>query len=54
MFEVLSVVAFAAVCYLLLIGIPGFVEKITSEDFKKSYLKYLSKTDLHSYGKSYF
>lgn len=54
MFEVLSLIVFAGVCYLLLIAIPTFVEKISSGEFKKAYLKNLAKTDLHSYGKAYF
>lgn len=54
MFEVLSLTAFAGVCYLLLIAIPSLVEKITSAEFKKSYGRFLAKTDLFSYGKSYF
>lgn len=37
MLEVLSLTAFAGVCYLLLIAIPSLVEKITSAEFKKSY-----------------
>ncbi len=54
MFDVISLVCFAFVCYLLLIGIPSIVEKVSSEEFKNAYLKNLAKTDLHSYGKSYF
>ncbi len=54
MLEVISLVCFAFVCYLLLIGIPSFVEKVSSEEFKNAYMKNLAKTDLHSYGKSYF
>lgn len=54
MLEMFSLILFAGICYLMLIVIPTVVEKITSEEFKKSYIKFLSKTDLHSYGKSYF
>ncbi len=54
MFEVINLICFAFVCYLLLIGIPSIVEKVSSEEFKNAYMKNLAKTDLHSYGKSYF
>ncbi len=54
MFEVINLVCFAVVCYLLLIGVPSIIEQVSSEEFKNAYLKNLGKTDLHSYGKSYF
>jgi len=54
MFEVFSLILFAGVCYLLLIGVPSIIEKVTSEEFKNAYMKNLGKTDLHSYGKSFF
>lgn len=54
MFETLSLIVFAGLCYLFLIGVPSVVEKVSSEEFKHSYLMFLGKTDLHSYGKSYF
>ncbi len=54
MLEMLSLIVFAGICYLMLIVIPSVIEKVTSEEFKKSYIKFLSKPSLHSYGKSYF
>ena len=54
MFEVINLVCFAVVCYLLLIGVPSIVEQVSSEELKNENLKNLGKTDLHSYGKSYF
>lgn len=54
MFEVLSLMVFAGVCYLCLIAIPAFVEKVTSGEFKKAYMKNLAKKEIHSYGKAYF
>ncbi len=54
MFEAMSLIVFAGIFYLLLIAVPSLIEKMSDPEFKTSYLKYLSKTDLHSYGKSYF
>lgn len=54
MFEALSLIVFAGIFYLLLIAVPSVIEKTSDAEFKTSYMKYLSKTDLHSYGKSYF
>ncbi len=43
MFEVINLVCFAVVCYLLLIGVPSIVEQVSSEEFKNAYLKILEK-----------
>jgi len=51
MIEALSLIVFAGVFCLLMIVVPSVVEKVSSEEFKKSYIKHLSKNYLHSYGK---
>ncbi len=51
MFEILSLIVFAGVFCLFMIVVPTVVEKCSSEEFKKSYMKHLSKAYLHSYGK---
>ena len=38
MFEVINLVCFAVVCYLLLIGVPSIVEQVSSEEFKNAYV----------------
>lgn len=49
--EALGLVSFAALVYCLLVVVPSVVEKVTSSEFKKSYLSYLGKKTIHSFGK---
>ena len=53
MFEVINLVCFAVVCYLLLIGVPSIVEQVSSEEFKNAYLKVRSRVNNHVYSMLY-
>ena len=51
MFEMLGLAVFAGVVYLFLVVVPSVVEKLSSEEFKKSYFSHLGDMSVNSYGK---
>lgn len=49
--EALGLILFAGVVYFFLVVVPSVVERVSSPEFKKAYLGYLSERTIHSFGK---